>query len=193
MLTLIQHAGLPALFFSILLETLGAPTPGESILIAMGAAAGDGKISLLGVVVFAWLAAVIGGSISYWLGIKLGRPVIVRYGSKVGLGEKQYSYTEGLMQRYGFFLVTFARFFIILRQLNGIVAGATEMHWATYTAANMLGATLWVGLWVILSAYFGHDLHKILPFFYHHLSIAACVIMVVLLLTLIWLYHRRGK
>lgn len=115
MLNFILHAGLPALFLSLLLETLGLPAPGESILIAMGTAAGSGKISLLGVGITAWLATVIGGSISYWLGKKLGRPVIIHYGSKVGLGEKQYAYAEKMMQRHGFFFIVFARFFIILR------------------------------------------------------------------------------
>src|SRR5262245_22755540 len=48
----------------------------------------------------------------------------------------------------------FARFFPVLRQLNGIVAGALGMSWWRFLLFNAIGAALWVGAWVFIAIYF---------------------------------------
>jgi VTT domain len=50
--------------------------------------------------------------------------------------------------------VLFARFFPVLRQLNGIVAGALGMSWWRFLLFNAIGAALWVGAWVFIAVYF---------------------------------------
>ncbi|MGH3444422.1 MAG: DedA family protein, partial [Nocardioidaceae bacterium] len=49
--------------------------------------------------------------------------------------------------RHGGKVVVVARFVEGLRQLNGIVAGASAMTWRRFVAFNVIGATLWVGTW----------------------------------------------
>jgi membrane protein DedA with SNARE-associated domain len=44
-------------------------------------------------------------------------------------------------------VVLVARFFDVLRQLNGIVAGMLAMPWRVFAACNLLGAVLWTGVW----------------------------------------------
>ena len=52
-------------------------------------------------------------------------------------------------------MVVVARFVVLLRQLNGLVAGTTRMPWPRFLAANVVGAALWVGLWTTLAYRFG--------------------------------------
>jgi membrane protein DedA with SNARE-associated domain len=40
-----------------------------------------------------------------------------------------------------------ARFFDVLRQLNGLVAGTAGMAWWRFLIYNGIGALLWVGVW----------------------------------------------
>ena len=47
-------------------------------------------------------------------------------------------------------MVVMARFFAVLRQLNGIVAGTAKMSWYRFLLYNMLGAALWVTFWGML-------------------------------------------
>ena len=54
-------------------------------------------------------------------------------------------------------MVVVARFVVVLRQLNGIVAGTTGMPWPIFLAANATGAALWVGVWTTLAYRFGHS------------------------------------
>jgi membrane protein DedA with SNARE-associated domain len=89
-------------------------------------------------------------------------------------------------------MVVIARFFVPLRQLNGLVAGSTGMHWLTFLAANVVGATLWVGLWATLAYRFGIS-KDILPFLWHHLTLVAAVCVPLLIAGLVWLRLRRHR
>jgi membrane protein DedA with SNARE-associated domain len=172
-------------------ETLGAPLPGESALILSAGAAAAGKLDIRAVVVAAWLGAALGDNVAYLIGRKLGRPVILRYGRRVGITDAAYAKAEAIARRHGPAMVMVARFVVVLRQLNGLVAGTTGMRWPTFFAANLVGAGLWVGVWTTLAYEFGQKL-DILPFFWHHLSLVAAVAIPLLIATLLVLHLRKG-
>lgn len=180
----LEHYGALALFVTTTLEALGAPLPGESAVIAASAAAAAGKLSIVHVALAAFLGSVLGDNIGYLIGRDLGRPVILRYGSKVGVTEATLSRAEGIMRRRGPLIVVIARFVVLLRQLNGLVAGTTGMPWPRFLAANMLGAALWVGVWVTLAYKLGHEA-DVLPWIWHHLRLVAAVVVPGLILVLI--------
>ena len=48
-----------------------------------------------------------------------------------------------------------ARFIVLLRQLNGLVAGALSMPLTRFVPANVIGAGLWVGTWAVGPYLFG--------------------------------------
>ena len=54
-----------------------------------------------------------------------------------------------------------ARFVEGLRQANGIIAGITGMHWTKFVPFNMLGAALWVGVWVSIGYFSGSNIDSI--------------------------------
>lgn len=167
--TLIANYGIPALFVSVCLEALGAPLPGESAVIAASTAAAAGKLSITAVVVTAFLAAVLGDNIGYLLGRRLGRPVIIRYGARFGITDAAFDKVEAVARKRGPLMVVIARFVVVLRQLNGIVAGTSGMPWPVFLAANAAGAALWVGLWATLAYRFGRST-DVLPYIWHHLT-----------------------
>ncbi len=51
-------------------------------------------------------------------------------------------------------MVLGARFVMVLRQLNGLVAGSAGMPWHHFVVANAMGAALWAGLWTLGPFYF---------------------------------------
>jgi membrane protein DedA with SNARE-associated domain len=188
--SLVDQYGVLALFVSVTLESLGAPLPGESAVILASTAAAAGELNIYSVAAAAFLGAVLGDNIGYLLGRRLGRPVITRYGSRFGLTDSAFAKAEAAAERHGPLMVVFARFIVLLRQLNGIVAGTTGMAWPTFLAANALGAALWVGLWTTLAYRFGHDL-DVIPYLWHHLSLVAAIFIPLLLVLLAWAGLRR--
>lgn len=191
-LALIQHYGAGALFVSLSLETLGLPLPGESALIVAAGLAGAGKISLWSVTLAAWCGAVLGDNFAYLIGRKYGRAVVTAYGARVGITESRYARVESSFARRGALMVIVARFVVLLRQMNGLVAGTAGMPWAGFLAANMIGAALWVGFWTVLAYNFGHST-TLLPFIGRHLGLVASGLVTVIALALLIGYRRLGR
>ena len=115
------HYGLAAIFCFIFLESLGAPVPGESALIAASVMAIRGDFSVFALLAAVWIAAVLGDSTGYAIGRIGGRPLLQRYGWLVRLTPARLTELETLFRRRGTLIVFAARFIVLLRQLNGLV------------------------------------------------------------------------
>jgi len=192
---LLEQYGSLAVAIAILLEDFGLPTPGETLLIGGAIAASAGKINIFALLGFSWAGAVIGDNIGYGIGRAGGHRLIVRYGGRIGITDERLRHVEKFFDRYGGWVIVFARFVVILRQLNGIVAGTLEMHWLHFTLLNALGAALWVGFWGILAytlgkgvLVYGHEFHAFRP-----LMIAiGLFVLVGGLFYLWWRFVKRG-
>jgi membrane protein DedA with SNARE-associated domain len=149
----VRAYGAAAVLVIVALEAFGVPLPGESLLIFSAALAGRGELSLPALMVCAWIGAVIGDNIGYVIGRTLGRAAVARFGTKIGLTEARFAWIEGVFARYGVWTVMFARFFNVLRQLNGIVAGTLGMGWWRFLICNAIGGALWVTFWMLGAFY----------------------------------------
>ncbi len=147
--------GYLAVFLGILFEDFGFPTPGETMLIAGSVLASRGTLNILWLLPIAWLAAVIGDSIGFLIGAVGGHRMLVRYGGRIGITFERLQKVEEFFARYGDIVVVIARFFVILRQFNGVVAGTLEMPWPRFFLYNSIGAALWVGFWGGLTYWLG--------------------------------------
>lgn len=139
--------GVWALLVVLYFESFGVPLPGESALVAAALLATRGDLEIGHVFLAAWAGAVLGDSTGYLIGRFGGRPLLIRFGSRVRLTPERLSRLEETVKTKGFFLVLTARFIVVLRQLNGLIAGSAGMPWPRFLAANGLGAMLWAGLW----------------------------------------------
>lgn len=191
----LQEYGYPAIFVGVLFESFGLPVPGESMLIVGAALASEGSMHLVPVLGAAWGAAVLGDNIAYAIGRFGGRRLVLRFGHRLGLTELRLAVVEGFFGRHGGKLVVVARFFELLRQLNGIVAGMAHMSWWRFLGYNALGAALWVGVWGYGVYEFGHDLPLLLPWVHRfgHVALAIGLIVLVAVAGYFYLGKQRRK
>jgi membrane protein DedA with SNARE-associated domain len=172
------------------IEAVGAPVPGESLLIFASVLAGRGEMSLSALLAFAWAGSVIGDNLGYLIGRKVGRGAVLRYGAKVGLTDERFSQIERTYIRYGYGAVLFARFFSILRQLNGILAGMLGMSWWRFVLFDAVGAALWVMVWVFAPAYLSEHLTVIIALA-HHTKVVVSVLVAAGLTLVLGYFIRR--
>lgn len=66
--------------------------------------------------------------VGYLIGRTAGRTLIVRHGSRFGITHPRMAKVEAVIARHGSLVVAFARFVPLLRQLNGLAAGAVGMQ-----------------------------------------------------------------
>ncbi|HEV3177683.1 MAG TPA: DedA family protein [Stellaceae bacterium] len=157
----VNDYGYTAVFLGVFLESFGLPTPGESLMIAGALLASGGHLNIYWILLLCWIATTAGGNIGYVIGKKGGRPLILRYGPRVRITHRQIEQVEDFFARHGGAVVLFARFVVVLRQLNGIVAGTMGMNPWRFSIYNTAGAALWVGFWAGLTYYLGRRFHGI--------------------------------
>ncbi len=141
--------GAPALFLMILVESFGAPVPGESGVIAASLAAAAGRLSIVAVFCAVLAGAILGDGVGYAIGRLGGRRLLERFGPRIGLNAARLAAIEERFQRQGAALVVIARFLPVLRQLNGLIAGSLAMPPRHFFPAQALGALLWTALYCI--------------------------------------------
>lgn len=186
------HYGYVVLFAIIFVESFGLPAPGQTLLIAAAVLAAHGKLNIALVLFSAFAAAVIGDSLGYCIGYFGGHRLIRRFGKYVRIGDPQIQRMQISFARYGGWFVTFARFFEILRQVNGLVAGIAAMRFRRFLLFNAAGALLWIGVWGLGTFYLGRHLRRYAGYF-DEVSLFFILALVILLGGLVWylLAHRR--
>jgi membrane protein DedA with SNARE-associated domain len=143
-------------------ESFGVPAPGQTIMVAAAIYAGAGRLNVFGVAAVAFVAAVLGDNVGYWIGVRGGRRVVHRFGKYVLITPARLERAEKFFARRGTRIVVVARFIDGLRQLNGVIAGITAMPWRAFLLYNAIGAALWVGWWVTVSYFLGTHLVEII-------------------------------
>jgi membrane protein DedA with SNARE-associated domain len=189
---LIRQYGVLVVTVVLTFESLGAPLPGESLLIVASVLAGRGDISFPALLFFAWLGAVMGDNIGYVIGKKLGRAAVLRYGKKIGLTPDRLQKIEEVFARFGPATVAFARFVNILRQLNGVVAGILNMDWRRFLIFNALGGALWVLFWGFAGFFLGEHISKISSLA-RDFGLAGAIIVIAILVVALLYAWRRGE
>ena len=184
----LDRYGYLVVFLTILVEGVGIPAPGQTLLIAASLSAAHGNLNLVWVLIWACLAAGLGNSLGYLLGRWGGRRLLARFkvrGDRLARLEEKF-------RRYGGGLVLVARFFDGLRQLNGIVAGMLEMPWKIFTGFNVLGAILWTGVWGLGAYFLDQEINTVHSAFHRIKPFVVALTLVVSLALVVYLF-RRGR
>jgi heavy metal efflux system protein len=74
--------------------------PGEALVVFGGVLVASGSLELRVLLGLVCLGAILGDSLGYELGCRLGRPWLLRYGRRVGLREPQLAWAEALLTRH---------------------------------------------------------------------------------------------
>ncbi len=157
-LSLIEHYGYLVVFFGVLLESMGVPLPGETILLASGLLAQQGHLDVEDAALFGILGAVAGDQIGYWAGRKGGRSFVLRWGRYVRITPERLDRAEAFFARHGGKAVFLARFFAGFRVFGALVAGISRMHWRTFLFYNALGGVVWATAAVLVGYFLGSSL-----------------------------------
>jgi len=127
--------------------------PGDSLIFVVGTFAAKGWLSLPISYAVLLLAAILGDSVNYFIGHKLGRRV---FRFKYILTKENLVKTEGFFEKHGKKTIILARFLPFFRTFAPFVAGIGKMHYAEFFKNNAIGATLWVSLFLLAGYFFGN-------------------------------------
>jgi membrane-associated protein len=128
--------------------------PGDSLLFAAGTFAALGSLDLWLLVVLLIGAAILGDTVNYWVGAWIGPRA---FSGNVKYLRKDYlDRTHAFYEKHGGKTVILARFVPIIRTFAPFVAGVGAMSYPRFIFYNVVGAVLWVGLFVPAGYFFGN-------------------------------------
>ena len=128
--------------------------PGDSLLFAAGTFAALGALDLWLIITLLIVAAIVGDTVNYWIGSYIG-PRAFR-GDIRFLRKEYLDRTRLFYEKHGGKTIILARFVPIIRTFAPFVAGVGAMSYPKFITYNVVGAVLWVGLFVLGGYFFGN-------------------------------------
>ncbi|MFT8317679.1 MAG: VTT domain-containing protein [Sporolactobacillus sp.] len=180
------------LFLLIFIETglVVCPfLPGDSLLVATGAlAARSGSGIHLGwLIVFTALAAVLGDTLNYWIGWKLGHLLMKYPLFRRILSQEKMAKAQQFFDRHGGFAIFLGRFIPFIRTFIPFIAGGSQMRYPLFLFYNISGGIAWTMIGLLSGYFFGN-----IPIIKQHFSALLLVIIAISVLpvVLIWLREK---
>jgi membrane-associated protein len=128
----------------------------EPLLLAAGAFAADGDLSLALLLVLVAACATTGDCIGYAVGRRLGYAALERHGRRVGVSPARLGSANRFLLRWtgpGVFITRW-----LLTPLGvpvNLLAGATRFPLVTFLVFDAAGETLWAAIYLVLGYEFG--------------------------------------
>ena len=177
------------LFLIIFCETGLVVTPflpGDSLLFAAGAFAARGALDIGLLVPVLLIAAVLGDTVNYWIGHRIGRRA---FSGRIPFIKQEYlQRTESFYERHGGKTIILARFVPIIRTFAPFVAGIGTMSYGRFFTYNVVGAILWVVLFTVGGYFFGN-----LPMVQRNFKLVILAIIVVSVMPIVFEFVRARR
>lgn len=156
--------------------------PGDSLLFAAGTfcAKPETGLNVHLMAVLLWVAAVLGDTVNYWLGSRIG-PAVFKREDSVFLRKKHLERAHAFFEKYGGRAIILARFVPIVRTFVPFVAGVGRMHYGRFITYNVVGGFIWIYFFLYAGYWFGG-----LPFIQRNFKLVILAIIVISVLPIVW-------
>ena len=146
------------IFLAALLETIIPPIPTLAIFPTAGFLASQQGISIIGVIpmiILGAIGATIGTSTIYFIALKLGRIVLLRYLCYLKISEKKLARVEIWFEKYGDKAVFLGRMVPVMREMISVPAGLLQMRIPKFVLYTFAGSCVWSTATILSGYYFG--------------------------------------
>lgn len=161
LITLIETFGYLGVGMIVFAESglfFGFFLPGDSLLFTAGFLASEGWFNLPLLILLTVSAAILGDSVGYWFGKKVG-PMIFTKQDSFFFSQRRVLQAKTFFEKHGAKSLILARFIPAVRTFTPIMAGVGTMAYRTFLTYNIIGGILWGASLPIL----GYFLGKIVP------------------------------
>jgi membrane protein DedA with SNARE-associated domain len=188
--SVISSLGYGGIFFLMVLESALIPIPSEIIMPFSGFLASTDKFSSIGVVLAGSFGNLIGSIITYYLGIRLGRVFLIKYGKYIFFRLHHLVWTEQLFQRYGDKISFVGRLIPGVRTYISLPAGIGRTNFIKFAVYSLAGSLIWNSLLTYGGIQLGRSWQHI-DKYSRYLDIIAVVSITIVVIWIIYNYRRR--
>lgn len=180
LVTTIGDMGYTGIFLLMAMESSVIPIPSEIIMPPAGYLVQQGKLSMGLVILSGTFGSLFGAYANYFTARWLGRPLLMKYGHYVLIGEQALLRVEKFFADHGEISTFIGRLLPVIRHLISIPAGLAGMGHVKFSLYTLLGAFIWVSLLTLLGYFLGENKDLIVQYS-HQLVLGLLVFSAVLL------------
>ena len=151
----IGYLGLFAIIFAESGLLVGFFLPGDSLLFTAGFLASQGFFNIWLLAPMMFIGAVLGDSVGYAFGHKVG-PKLFKREDSIFFHKNHLIRAKNFYDKHGGKTITIARFMPVIRTFAPIVAGMGNMPYKKFLLYNLLGGFLWAVCIPFLGYYLGN-------------------------------------
>ncbi len=169
------------------------PISSEIFIIPAGYLASKGDFNLFLVITFGSLGSLCGSLINYFIGYKIGRPFIEKYGKVFKIKNENLERGENWFKNYGIYAVFFTKFIPTIRQYITIIPGILRMNIVKFVIFSFMGDVFVVSFLTLLGYFFGEYKYLIKPYLDEIYIVFFSLISLGILLYIFYRIFRKRK
>lgn len=161
LLSLVPTYGIWLIFLALLFSCLALPIPSSILVMAAGAFAASGDLTLWQVQAAAFIGFILGDQTAYFIAAKGGTKLIDRFKRREKFAAL-FDKAEALIRTYGMAAVFVSRTICSpLGPYVGYLSGALKLRWIKFTLASIAGALCWSFAYSLLGYFFATRITQI--------------------------------
>ena len=186
----ISGSGYIGIFLLMIAESALIPIPSEVVMPFSGYLVSTGKFNVVYVIIAGSIGNLVGSLVAYYVGFKLGREFILRYGKYVLLRKSHLELTESYFKKYGDRSTFISRMLPAVRTYISLPAGVAKMNLKKFIIYTLIGSIIWNSALTYVGIQLGQEWKNILHYSDYFDGI---VIIGVIIAIIIFLRSRRNK
>ncbi|RPE71769.1 membrane protein DedA with SNARE-associated domain [Pacificibacter maritimus] len=192
---LVTTYGYAGVLICAYLSCLFVPVPTSLMMLAGGALAASGDLSVSLLIGAAFIGAVLGDQTGYFIGRRFGRRALIHL-SRAPARRKIIQRAQKTVDDRGGLGVFFSTWLVApLGPYVNVVAGAAGLKWYRFTIADVLGEAMWVNIYVWLGFAFAGSLALVAELVGDVMGLIAALVTAAiagLWITLVLRHHRAA-
>jgi membrane protein DedA with SNARE-associated domain len=185
----IANVGYLGIFLLMVLESALIPIPSEIIMPFSGFLVTAGKLGSIGTVLTGSFGNLVGSILTYYLGMKLGRAFLIKYGRYIFFRVHHLEWIEHLFQRYGDKISFIGRLLPGVRTYVSLPAGIGKTNLVKFAIYTLVGSIIWNSFLTYVGMQLGSN-WKNIERYSIYLDIIAIIVVAAFV---IWLIYDRKK
>lgn len=183
--------GYIALFICMALENMNIPIPSEIILGFAGFLVSQHIFDFTTATIVATIAGLAGSLLSYYMGLKGGRNLMLRHTAKGGLGAKKLSLAKNWFEKYGGLAVFTGRLLPGIRTFISLPAGIAKYPIKKFIIYTLLGTIPWTIFLIYMGDFLGENWTLLIDY---KLEIGVtCCVLAAIAGALFYIFHKQNK
>ncbi|MDR1007076.1 MAG: DedA family protein [Campylobacteraceae bacterium] len=182
--------GYIGIFILMAIESSVFPLPSEIVIIPAGYLAYQGEMNYFLIVLCGTLGSLAGACFNYYLALKLGRTLLLKYGKYIFIKPHHLEKVEIFFNRHGEISTFSGRLILGVRHFISLPAGLARMNLAKFSFYTILGSFIWVNILALLGFFIGENEELIQKYL---TLIIVFLIITIIIICIIYILRKNKK